>query len=129
MFYLDTTPLVMVVGGYSHIREIKDPNTNRCIRDENGQCKMRPGLINDVELLSLSGTKNRCSKFVSPILGFSYILGSDELGPIVENEGELLGMTGIFTKDAAIVCGGKNGDGDQARCFEWDFSTNQCVLI
>ena len=114
----------MVIGGYSEIRELKDPNTNKCLRDENGQCKMRPGLINDVELLSLSDKNKKCSKFVAPVFGASYILGEDELGPIVENEAELLGMTGFFTKDAAIICGGKNGDGDQARCFEWDPSVN-----
>ena len=109
----------MVVGGYSEMREIKDPSTNTCLMDENGKCKMSPGPINDVELLSLSEKDQKCSQFVSPILGAYHILGENDLGPIVENEAELLGLTGYFTKDSAIVCGGKNGDGDQSHCFQW----------
>ena len=55
----------------------------------------------------------------------AYILGEDDIGTIVENEAELLGLSGYFTKDAAIVCGGVNGDGDKAKCFEWDSNLNQ----
>ena len=121
----------MVVGGYDDNREVLDPNTNRCVRDENGICKIRAGPTNDVELLSLSSAiqkstgQQTCTKFVSKLFGFAYILGEDELGIIVENEAELLGLTGYFTKDAAIVCGGINGDGEQAKCYEWDPNVNQ----
>jgi hypothetical protein len=121
----------MVVGGYDDLREVLDPNTNRCVRDENGICKVRAGPTNDVELLSLGSViqkstgQQTCTKFVSKLFGFAYILGEDELGIIVENEAELLGLTGYFTKDAAIVCGGINGDGEQAKCYEWDPNVNQ----
>ena len=121
----------MVVGGYDDYRPALDPNTNKCVQDENGQCRIRPGLTNDVELLSLSSStlagksNNLCSKFVSKMYGFWYILGEDEIGIIVENEAELLGLSGYFTKDAAIVCGGLNGDGDQPKCYEWDPNVNQ----
>ena len=128
---LDTTPMVMVVGGYDDLRPVLDPTTNKCVRDEEGKCKIRPGLTNDVELLCLSCTKvkslryNLCSKYVSKMFGFAYILGEDEKGIIVENEAELLGLTGQFTKDTAIVCGGTNGDGEQNQCYEWDQHINQ----
>ena len=46
----------MVVGGYDDNRPALDPNTNKCVQDENGQCRIRPGLTNDVELLSLSSS-------------------------------------------------------------------------
>ena len=126
----------MVVGGYDDNRVALDPNTNKCVQDPEGNCRIRPGLTNDVELLSLSSVQlsenantkkfnNLCSKFVSKVFGFSYILGEDDIGIIVENEAELLGLSGYFTKDAAIVCGGINGDGDKAKCFEWDPNVNQ----
>ena len=55
---LDTTPLVMVVGGYTNYKEVIDPRTNRCIKDpETRRCILKRGLINDVELLSLSKKK------------------------------------------------------------------------
>ena len=118
----------MVVSGYSIFRDLKDPTTNKCILDENGECRKKKGLINDVELLNLSPLnreKNSCTKFVKPVFGQSYVLGEDDDGIIVENEGEALGMAGYFSKDAPIVCGGKNGDGDQSRCFEWDSTVNR----
>ena len=119
----------MVVGGYSNYRERLDPNTGRCLKDEDGNCVNYRGLIKDVELLNLSKEKNFCSQFVNPIFGNSYVVGEDELGLLVENEAELLGMTGVFSKDAAIVCGGKNGDGDQNACYEWDSNINEYVII
>ena len=124
---LDTTPLVMVVGGYTNYKEVKDPRTNRCIKDpETRRCILKKGLINDVELLSLSKKKNKCTKFVKPVRGAQYVLGQDENGlDIVENEAELLGLTGVFSKDAAIVCGGQSGDGDQSACYEWDSNINE----
>ena len=129
----DTSPLIMVVGGYDDLRPAVDPNSNKCYKDDTGSCKARRGLTNDVEILSLSSTmvggKSLCSKFVSKVYGFSYILGEDNIGIIVENEAELLGLSGQFTKNAAIVCGGTNGDGDQAKCYEWQPYLNQYVFI
>ena len=130
--FSDTSPLVMVVGGYDDNRPAIDPQTNKCVKDDEGRCRIRPGLTNDVELLSLSSKQlsggkfnNLCTKFVSKIFGYSYIIGEDDIGTVVENEAELLGLSGYFTKDAAIVCGGINGDGDKAKCFEWDANLNQ----
>ena len=126
--FIDTSPLVMVVGGYSNLRELKNPVTNKCEKDKSGKCVKKPGLINDVEVIKLSKNakeENRCTKFVSPIFGFSYILGKDKDGMIVENEAEILGHTGQFVKDTAIVCGGLNGDGDSNLCYEWDFMVNR----
>ena len=121
----------MVVGGYDDLRPALNPTTNRCIRGQKGKCKIRKGLTNDVELLSLTSPiysgHQTCTKFVSAVYGKAYILGQDEIGLIAENEAELLGLTGAFTKDTAIVCGGTNGDGDQAKCFEWDSIDNEYV--
>ena len=114
----------MVVGGYSKYKNLKNPETNECIEDENGECKKNPGLINDVELLSLE-EGNFCTKVVSPIFGRSYLLGEDEDGFVIENEAETLGLTGVFSKDTAIVCGGKNGDGDLNSCYEWNSEINK----
>ena len=77
----ETTPLLLVAGGNS--------------RSTNGP---------DIEVIS--GKDNRhCSKSVKPYFGRSFI---DEVGEI-EHEGDALGMTGQFVKQAPIVCGGKNG--------------------
>ena len=129
----------MVVGGYSKFKEFREPyRTEKCYKDKKGKCRLKPGLLNDVEIVK-STTKssfknavkmgyksdNTCTKFVSPVFGKAYILGTDKDGLIVENEGELLGHTGVFTKDAAIICGGKNGDGDQKFCYEWDMNVNR----
>ena len=121
----------MVVGGHSNSKEKKQLNSNNCIRGKNGRCKIKPGLINDVELIKplKKGEIDACTKFVSPLFGFGYILGKDNDGPIWENEAELLGHTGIFTKDTAIICGGLNGDGDVKACYEWDFMVNRYVTI
>ena len=125
----------MVVGGYDDFREVLDPTTNKCVRDKNGRCKIRAGPTNDVEILCLSCPTvtrlqyNSCSKYVSKMYGFAYILGEDEKGIIVENEAELLGLTGQFTHDTAIVCGGVNGDGEEDKCYEWDQQTNQYLFL
>ena len=119
----------MVVGGYDDNRPALDPTTNRCLRDENGKCKIRKGPTNDVELLSLSSTsykgKQTCTKAVSAIYGRAFILGEDDIGIISENEAEVLGLTGQFVKDAPIVCGGSNPDGEQNICYEWDANSNE----
>ena len=85
--FLDTSPLVMVVGGYDDKRPALDPITNKCYQDDEGRCKIRPGLTNDVELLSLSSKqisggkfKNLCTKFVRKVFGFAYALG---VGPVL----------------------------------------------
>ena len=118
----------MVVGGYSKLRELKNPVTSMCAKDEFGECIIKAGLINDVEVIKSSKStkeENLCTKFVSPMFGYTYVLGKDKDGLIVENEAEILGHTGQFTKDTAIVCGGVNGDGDSDLCYEWDFMTNR----
>ena len=128
MLLLETSPLVMVVGGYSKLRELKNPVTSMCAEDKFGECIIKPGLINDVEVIKSSKSakeENLCTKFVSPMFGYTYVLGKDKDGLIVENEAEILGHTGQFTKDTAIVCGGVNGDGDSDLCYEWDFMTNR----
>ena len=127
----------MVVGGYSMYRTLKVPELgNICKEDASGKCKLKPGLINDVEVIKpmteedeeMDG-KNTCTKFTSPVFGNAYVMGKDKDGLIIENEGEILGHVGVFTKDAAIVCGGKNGDGDQKYCYEWDPDINRLGLL
>ena len=118
----------MVVGGFSNYKEDINPASGRCFKDpQTNQCFTKPGLINDVEIISLTPrTLKSCTKFANKVVGFSYAIGEDEAGnPIIENEAQALGLTGQFTKDAAIVCGGRNGDGDMELCFEWDSEINK----
>ena len=77
------------------------------------------GLLNDVELISTT-KKNICSKHVRPVYGRAYVIGD-----IIENEAQTLGAVGTYTKDAAIVCGGKNGDDNLNLCYEFDSSVNR----
>ena len=122
----------MVVGGFSNYKEDINPQTRRCFKDPvTRQCFTAPGLINDVEIISLTPrTLKSCTKFVNKVNGFDYPIGYDGDGnPIIENEAEALGVTGQFTKDAAIVCGGKNGDGDVETCYEWDSEINKYEAI
>jgi hypothetical protein len=121
----------MVVAGHSNSKEKKYANSMTCIKNKRGKCKIKPGLINDVELIKplKRGEEDACTKFVSPVFGFGYILGKDEDGTIAENEAEILGHTGIFAKDTAIICGGMNGDGEVKQCYEWDFMVNRYVTI
>ena len=124
---LDTTPLVMVVGGYSDQKEVLDPNTRRCYKDEDtGKCVLTKGLINDVEMLSFSREKNFCSKFVSPVHGYVQLSGEDEDGRVTFiDEADTRGSTGVFSKGAAIVCGGQMEWGDSNVCYEWDSKINR----
>ena len=111
----DTSPLVMVVGGYSDHRV-------------NQQGETEPGLINDVELLSVSpqslsktlSYKNMCSKYVWPITANYYNINGR-----IENEAEVLGGVGLYTKGSPMFCGGRNGDGDQAKCYQWEYQINR----
>ena len=131
---LDSTPLVMVVGGYSNYKELKDLS-NKCVKDESGKCMKESGLIKDVEVLNLSAEgslqqrqkRNKiCSKFVKYVYGQDYLLGEDENGhAIIVNEADVLGLTGVFSKGAAIVCGGKNRDKNLNICWEWNSEINR----
>ena len=78
----------MVVGGYSKLRELKNPVTSMCAKDKFGECIIKAGLINDVEVIKSSKSakeENLCTKFVSPMFGYTYVLGKDKDGLIVEN--------------------------------------------
>ena len=130
-FALDTTPLVMVVGGYSAQRQIRDEFW-KCTHKP---CKTEKGRVNDVELLSVSKKKNTCSRFVNPLLGETrrYKEKDYKIKDEWEREGEIYGLTGAFSKDAAIVCGGRNGGkkdqgGDLNICWEWDSEINKYVF-
>ena len=94
----DTLPLLMVVGGFN-----KDKK-----------------LLNDVELVS-STPNNVCSKAVRPIFGkaFRFQDGTEK------NEGEMLGHVGVYAKDAARVCGGKNAFDNLDKCYEFDATVNR----
>ena len=119
----------MVVGGHSNFKEMKKLNSVECMKDKRGRCRLKPGLLNDVEVMRKQpdAYESACTKFVSPMFGYGYILGKDKDGPIWENEAELLGHAGVFAKDTAIICGGMNGDGEQKICYEWDFNVNRYV--
>ena len=143
---LDTAPLVMVVGGYSPNRSMYNPKTRRY----GGQIK---GLINDVELIGLSSTdikcfgqeyealsrkqkkkcRHPCSAIVNPVLGRYKRFHAKEGENEWENEGEMYGHVGAFSKDAAIVCGGKSGydetNADLKKCWEWDSDINRYPKI
>ena len=120
----------MVVGGYSNQKTIRSSTTNQYIcknetltRCKSSERKKVSGLINDVELVSLSTKKNYCAKFVNPVLGSYY-----NVGKTLENEAEALGQTGVFSKGAAIVCGGKSGGATIRDCWELDSELNKWVL-
>lgn len=95
----DTTPLLMVVGGYSDL--------------------VSNGITNDIELIS-TRTNNLCTKFVKPYYGTSF-----NISGFIESEGDALGMTGQFTNEAPIFCGGKNGFDNLNTCYEFDFTRNE----
>ena len=142
---LETAPLVMVVGGYSPNRSMYNPKT----RKYGAQIK---GLINDVELIGISSTdikclgkeyealskkqkkkcRHPCSAIVNPVLGRYKRFHAEEGENEWENEGEMYGHVGAFSKDAAIVCGGKSGydetNADLKKCWEWDSEINRYVF-
>ena len=76
-------------------------------------------LINDIELIS--GENNTaCSRSVKPIFGSGFRDGNETF-----YEGDALGMTGQFTKEAAIICGGKNGIDNLNTCYEYNLIENE----
>jgi hypothetical protein len=78
------------------------------------------GLINDIELIS--GENNTaCSKSAKPIFGKKLEDGWGE----TFYEGDALGMTGQFTKGAAIICGGKNKIDNLNVCYEYNHTQNE----
>eukprot|EP00094_Tigriopus_californicus_P006154 TCALIF_05926-PA protein Name:"Similar to snk Serine protease snake (Drosophila melanogaster)" AED:0.19 eAED:0.19 QI:0/0.83/0.71/0.85/0.66/0.71/7/188/824 len=89
----DTSPYLMVIGGY---------NENEF-----------NGLLRDVELISAE-PNNLCTKRVRPLNGRVFNVSGN-----TEYEAGTLGMTGQVTKDAAIVCGGKNGDDNLNTCHKY----------
>ena len=94
-----SSPLLLVAGGFS---------------GSSG------GPINDIELIS--GENNTaCSESVKPIFGKKL---EDRWGR-TSNEGDALGMTGQFTKGAAIICGGKNELDNLNACFEYNYTKNE----
>lgn len=100
----ETTPVLMVIGGYASSRRGKPP-----------------GPTNDIEIIN--GKKDKfCSKAVKPYTGLGY--DNPETG-ILEKEGEVIGLTGYFSKEAAIMCGGKNFLENLNRCFEFNPETNE----
>ena len=100
----DTFPLLMVVGGYSDYRKdgIKSAT-------------------NDVELISPTFSRS-CSKAARPLPGITTI---SPINRRKESEGEKFGLTGQFSKEAPIICGGKNIRGNQNTCFEFDYTSNR----
>ena len=124
----------MVVGGYTPERQLVDSRLKAIKDPKTKAIKTNKGRTNDVELINLSektGSVGDCSKFVTPLVGehrkFEVKEGEET---IWENEGEIFGLTGVFSKDAAIVCGGKNRGGknepsDLNICWEWDSEMNR----
>ena len=94
-----SSPLLLVAGGFSG--------------------SYSGGPINDIELIS--GENNTaCSKSVKPIFGKKLEDGWEET-----YEGDALGMTGQFTKGAAIICGGKNKLDNLNACYEYNHTQNE----
>ena len=98
----NTEPLLMVVGGF---------NRDYCNK-----------LLVGVELIG-NNYNRACSQAAS--FNEGYIITPEESGlPCEINERAALGMTGEFTKEAAIVCGGRTFDGIQDKCFEFNSVNN-----
>ena len=119
-------PMVMVVGGESYSKKIYD-SSGQFIK-EGGKFLTKNGLINEVELLGFSGERNKCSKFVTSLVidGWLRKVGTDEDGrPDLILMSETYGLTGVWSKDTAIVCGGKNWQEYRSTCYEWDAKVNK----
>ena len=78
-------------------------------------------LTNHIELISDEKVSKGCTKAVKPFFGRAF---RHELG-FKENEGDSLGMTGQFAREAPIFCGGKNGNGNLKTCYEFDYNQNE----
>lgn len=101
----ETTPVLMVAGGYSDFNEYG------------------PGLTNDIEIIS-GKDKRACSKAVRPLEG-ELIELEDDYGAYYADSASAVGITGYFVKDAPILCGGKNAQDNLNACFEMDLKTNE----
>ena len=105
----NTEPLLMVVGGYAE--NVPGAPNN---------------LLNYVEIIEPRyNPRSRCSKSVSPIYGNLFEVDIDDNTTIVVEDTQVLGMTGQFTKEAAIVCGGQGLEGYLNRCFEFISEQNR----
>ena len=82
-------------------------------------------MTNDIELVTTEKVSKGCSRAVKPIYGFAEL---NELG-IQVNEGTLLGGIGVFTKEAPILCGGRNGIDTLKTCWEFNYNINKLVAI
>ena len=79
-------------------------------------------LTRDIEIIDSSfKTFRSCSKAVKPYYGQGL---KNELG-FNEYEGDSLGITGKFVKEAAIFCGGKNGGDNLKTCFQYVGEKNE----
>ena len=120
----------MVVGGVSEHKAVTNVDYEY-IYDDSGERYTERGMINDVEVLQLSQVPNiDCSTYVryvgSDTFQGRYRITELANGRIVyAAETEVTGLTGIFTKDAAIICGGHNAFNAIFNCFEWDAETNK----
>lgn len=94
----DSSPLLMVVGGYNRDKQ----------------------LLNDVELIT-SEPSNLCSKHVAPIFGKAFQLEDGS----IESEAEMLGHVGVFANGAPRVCGGLNAFEFLDKCYEFDSTSNR----
>lgn len=80
-------------------------------------------LLNDVELVSTK-PGNLCTKFIRPVFGRTFYIDGT-----VYNAAQTIGAVGAYTRDAAIVCGGKNVIDNQADCYEFNSTANRWYPI
>ena len=95
----NTEPLIMVAGGYV------------------GPQYSASNLTNKVELIGAKYDR-QCSKAINTIIGNGYN-GDLDGRQFTFNDGEIIGSTGQYVKDAAVVCGGKGILGNSNRCYEY----------
>ena len=118
----DTHPLVVVIGGFTRLEEIK---RNKF------QQRVEPGPTTNIEIIS----KNRkCQKGMAPVnLGVKkWCDGACQkkrpddptLVPFTFSDAAVLRHTAQFTKDAPIQCGGVGYKGNLNECYEYDYKTN-----
>ena len=98
----------MVIGGYASFKLKKLGKTRY----------PTSGPTWDIELLS-EKSNEACSKAVQGYQGRGF-----KIDGIIEREGDAIGMTGQFIKEAPIFCGGKNYNENLKSCFEFDASIN-----
>jgi hypothetical protein len=103
----DTNPLVMVIGGYTEVKEKRRKLVPKAF----------PGPTNSIEIISKSSS---CRLGVSPAFGRKFEYGDGDQ----YNEADAIGPTGQFTKDAPIYCGGKSKAKNLENCWEYDYRAN-----